>query len=38
MRKVAPMSRTTSYLRFVLLIAVLAMFAVFMGIDPWGPW
>ena len=32
------MSRNTYYVRLLVLLAILASFAVFMGIDPWGPW
>ena len=32
------MSRIAFYLRFALLLAVLACAAVVFGADPWGPW
>ena len=32
------MSRNTFYVRFALLVAVLAAASVFLGTDPWGPW
>jgi hypothetical protein len=31
------MSRTALYARFVLLVLVLGMVAVFLGAEPWGP-
>jgi hypothetical protein len=31
-------SRYTFYVRFALLVAVLATAAVLLGNDPWGPW
>jgi hypothetical protein len=31
-------SRNAYYVRFAVLVAILAAFAVFMGVDPWGPW
>lgn len=32
------MSRYTFYVRFAVLVALLATVAVFAGNDPWGPW
>jgi hypothetical protein len=31
-------SRYTFYVRFALLVAVLATAAVLLGNEPWGPW
>jgi hypothetical protein len=31
-------SRYTFYVRFALLVAVLAAAAVLLGNEPWGPW
>jgi hypothetical protein len=31
------MFRHTTYVRFVLVMAVLVALAMFMGSDPWGP-
>jgi hypothetical protein len=32
------MSRYTMYLRFTLLLALLAAAAIVLGNEPWGPW
>jgi hypothetical protein len=32
------MLRSTPYLRFVVLMAVLAALSVMLGSEPWGPW
>jgi len=32
------MSRSSYYVRFVLVLAILATMAVVLGGDPWGPW
>jgi hypothetical protein len=32
------MSRYSFYLRFTVLVAILATAAVLLGNDPWGPW
>jgi hypothetical protein len=32
------MTRNAYYVRFLVLLAILAAFAVFTGVDPWGPW
>ena len=32
------MTRYAHYLRFVLVLAILATAAVIGGADPWGPW
>jgi hypothetical protein len=32
------LSRNTFYVRFALLVALLAAVSVFLGTDPWGPW
>ena len=32
------MSRYTFYVRFALLVAILATVAVLLGNEPWGPW
>ncbi len=32
------MSRHMFYVRFTVLVAILAAAAVFLGNDPWGPW
>jgi len=37
-RKVGTVSRYTFYVRFAVLVALLATVAVFAGNDPWGPW
>jgi len=37
-RKVGKVSRFAFYLRFAVLLAVLATAAVVLGGDPWGPW
>jgi hypothetical protein len=31
-------SRYTFYVRFALLVAVLATASVLLGTEPWGPW
>jgi hypothetical protein len=37
-RKVGKVSRYTFYVRFALLVAVLAAASVLLGTEPWGPW
>jgi hypothetical protein len=32
------MSRSSSYVRFIVLLAILAIAAMVLGGDPWGPW
>jgi hypothetical protein len=32
------LSRNTFYVRFALLVALLAAVSVFLCTDPWGPW
>jgi hypothetical protein len=36
-RKVGRVSRHSFYVRFLLIVAVLAMAAIMLGADPWGP-
>ena len=32
------MSRSSQYVRFLVLLAILAVAAVALGNEPWGPW